>query len=66
MTHEQRMLDDLSKEFETIYERLEGLEDWAASEGYRAIEHKIQEAMRPIESIAAAAAQYRDGVLIAR
>lgn len=64
VTHEQRVLDDLRLEFEAIYERLEGLEEWADEMGYRAIQHKIQEAMRPVESVGAAAAQYRDGILV--
>lgn len=57
---------DLEQAYNTLLEienQLETLQEWASDEGYRAIEHKIQEALGRIYNATTAAMQYDTGQL---
>jgi hypothetical protein len=60
-SYHDRLADTVAEELETIIERFEELEDFAALEGYRALEHKLQEARGPLSSAAEAMRQYGTG-----
>ena len=66
MTQTQSIMQSTVEELDKIVERIEELYEWAGEEGYRAIEHKLQEAAGPLMAALEAAAQYRDGVLTPR
>lgn len=60
------LLDCTASELESIHERVEELMDWADEEGYRAITHKLQEAMGPLNAASEATRQYASGQLTAK
>ena len=64
--HEQRIIGEVRIELEAIVERLSDLTDWAVDGGYRAVEHKLQEASGPLNAVAEACTQYADGRLTPR
>lgn len=66
MTHEQRMAEAVAVELGAMVERLYELEDYCADQGYRAGEHKIQEARGPLASAQLAMEQYATGELTPR
>lgn len=66
MTAQQRMELELKRELEAMIERLEELEEWADGEGYRAFEHKVQEARGRLVSAAQAMEDYAKGRLTRR
>lgn len=46
-----------------VQEIMEEIIDWSTDGGYIAVQHKLEEAMGPIDSALLAAQQYRDGTL---
>jgi hypothetical protein len=46
-----------------VSDTIDNLMDWAEGEGYRATQHKLQEAWAPVQSAMAAIEQYDDGRL---
>lgn len=53
-------------ELDEMVDRLDELEDYAVEMGYRALEHKIQEARGRLASAQVAATQYAEGTLTPR
>lgn len=62
-THEDAARD-MANELDEIIERLTEIADnWAPEYGFRAVEHKLQEAIGPLQSASDAAVNYHMGLL---
>ena len=66
MSQEHDLATYAANELDGIYERLVELEDFAVEMGFRAVEHKIQEAQGKVLRAAEAARQYADGTLVSK
>jgi hypothetical protein len=60
-SYNDRQATVIAEELDVMIERLEELEDFGISEGYRALEHKCQEARGKLSSAAEAMRQYATG-----
>lgn len=60
-SYHDKVADVIAEELEGFLERFEELEDFAVDAGYRALEHKIQEARGPLSSALEAMRQYGTG-----